>query len=227
MGGSEVTLNIRDRPNSVSPSATITRIYAGKLFDPETLEMLKNRVLTVSEETGLVHDVKTFGEGEYEIDDAEQGRVRKVDLRKCTVLPGFVDAHVHCESAFLDLMLLQYIKHKFYWILIYEGECIGFIVFLHDSGETSWEDQVNKESLVERTVRATVHAKRTLMAGFTSVRSVAHARYLSFHISCYEPLTNTLIYISPPHRHSRIPQRPRNRRRWRRRHRPPKMSFGP
>lgn len=45
-------------------------------------------------------------------------------------------------------------------------------VFLHDYGETSWEDQVNKESLVERTVRATVHAKRTLMAGFTTVRSV-------------------------------------------------------
>jgi hypothetical protein len=45
-------------------------------------------------------------------------------------------------------------------------------VFLHSYGETSWDDQVTKESLVERTIRATVHAKKTLMAGFTTVRSV-------------------------------------------------------
>lgn len=46
------------------------------------------------------------------------------------------------------------------------------IVFLHPYAETSWDDQLTKESLAERTIRATVHAKRTLMAGFTAVRCV-------------------------------------------------------
>ncbi|KAF5360147.1 hypothetical protein D9758_011341 [Tetrapyrgos nigripes] len=45
-------------------------------------------------------------------------------------------------------------------------------MFLHSYGETSWDDQVTKESLVERTIRATVHAKKTLMAGFTTVRDL-------------------------------------------------------
>ncbi|VDC08046.1 unnamed protein product [Peniophora sp. CBMAI 1063] len=44
--------------------------------------------------------------------------------------------------------------------------------FLHSYSETTWDDQLTKESLAERTVRATVHAKRTLMAGFTSVRDL-------------------------------------------------------
>ncbi|KAJ7176851.1 hypothetical protein C8R46DRAFT_1346787 [Mycena filopes] len=44
--------------------------------------------------------------------------------------------------------------------------------FLHSYAETSWADQVTKESLAERTVRATVHARKTLMAGYTSVRDL-------------------------------------------------------
>lgn len=48
------------------------------------------------------------------------------------------------------------------------------IVFLHPYAETTWDDQLTKESLVERTVRATVHAKRTLLAGYTAVRCVLH-----------------------------------------------------
>ena len=44
------------------------------------------------------------------------------------------------------------------------------LVFLHAYNETSWDDQLTKESLVERTVRAVNHARRTLMAGFTTVR---------------------------------------------------------
>ncbi|CAK5274091.1 unnamed protein product [Mycena citricolor] len=44
--------------------------------------------------------------------------------------------------------------------------------FLHSYAETSWEDQVTKESLAERTVRATVHARQTLMAGYTAVRDL-------------------------------------------------------
>nr|MBC7611436.1 amidohydrolase family protein [Pseudopedobacter sp.] len=45
-------------------------------------------------------------------------------------------------------------------------------LFLHPYNETEWNDQVLKESRVERTVRAVNHAKSTLMAGFTTVRDL-------------------------------------------------------
>ena len=53
----------------------------------------------------------------------------------------------------------------------------GFIeghshLFLHPYNETSWNDQVLKESRAERTARAVNHARATLMAGFTTVRDL-------------------------------------------------------
>ncbi|OBZ78983.1 hypothetical protein A0H81_01314 [Grifola frondosa] len=114
------------------------KIYAGRLFDPYTLLLAPNRVITVDQDAGLVVDVQPFSEMEERgVDFSAEG---VVDLRSETVLPGFVDAHVH--------------------------------FFLHPYSETSWEDQLTKEPLAERTVRATVHARRTLMAGYTAVRDL-------------------------------------------------------
>jgi imidazolonepropionase-like amidohydrolase len=45
-------------------------------------------------------------------------------------------------------------------------------LFLHPYNETSWDDQVLHEPLALRTARATVAAKATLMAGFTTVRDL-------------------------------------------------------
>lgn len=45
-------------------------------------------------------------------------------------------------------------------------------LFLHPYNETSWDDQVLKESRAERTARAVEHARATLMAGFTTVRDL-------------------------------------------------------
>lgn len=45
-------------------------------------------------------------------------------------------------------------------------------LFLHPYNEVSWDDQVLKESSAERTARAVVHARETLMAGFTTVRDL-------------------------------------------------------
>lgn len=52
-------------------------------------------------------------------------------------------------------------------------------VLLHPYSETSWNDQVLKESRAERSIRAGVHAERTLMAGFTTIRDLGSegARY--------------------------------------------------
>ncbi len=43
-------------------------------------------------------------------------------------------------------------------------------LFLHPYNETPWDDQVLHEALALRTARATVAARATLMAGFTTVR---------------------------------------------------------
>ena len=45
-------------------------------------------------------------------------------------------------------------------------------LFLHPYNETSWNDQVLVESEAERVARATVHARDTLLAGFTTVRDL-------------------------------------------------------
>jgi imidazolonepropionase-like amidohydrolase len=45
-------------------------------------------------------------------------------------------------------------------------------LFLHPYSETIWNNQVLTESRAERTARAVVHAKATLMAGFTTVRDL-------------------------------------------------------
>ena len=45
-------------------------------------------------------------------------------------------------------------------------------LLLHPYNETKWDDQVLHESRAERTTRAVVHAEKTLMAGFTTVRDL-------------------------------------------------------
>jgi imidazolonepropionase-like amidohydrolase len=45
-------------------------------------------------------------------------------------------------------------------------------LFLHPYNETSWDDQVLKESLALRVARATNHARSTLQAGFTTLRDL-------------------------------------------------------
>jgi imidazolonepropionase-like amidohydrolase len=45
-------------------------------------------------------------------------------------------------------------------------------LLLHPYNEASWEDQVLKESLALRVCRATNHARKTLLAGFTTLRDL-------------------------------------------------------
>jgi imidazolonepropionase-like amidohydrolase len=45
-------------------------------------------------------------------------------------------------------------------------------ILLHPYNEAPWTDQVLKESLAERVVRATAHARQTLAAGFTTLRDL-------------------------------------------------------
>ncbi|EJD03492.1 uncharacterized protein FOMMEDRAFT_166890 [Fomitiporia mediterranea MF3/22] len=104
----------------------------------ESLDFLYNQIITIDRASGLICDVRHFGELPDLESTVQAGNV--VDLRRVTVLPGFVDAHVH--------------------------------LFLHPYSETSWDDQLTKEPLVERTIRAVAHARETLLAGFTTVRDL-------------------------------------------------------
>ncbi|KAF4573685.1 hypothetical protein EYR36_008203 [Pleurotus pulmonarius] len=125
------------RPQSpiMAASPNFLHIYAGKLFDPLTRSIQPKKLIKVDVRTGRIQDITPFTEiGEAGSD------VRVLDCRELTIVPGFVDVHVH--------------------------------FFLHPYCETSWEDQLTKESLVERTIRAANHAKSTLMAGFTTVRDL-------------------------------------------------------
>ncbi|THU86359.1 hypothetical protein K435DRAFT_782900 [Dendrothele bispora CBS 962.96] len=127
----------------VEKTNTRVKIFAGKLFDPLTLEFLPSQCITVCKDTGIILQVEEFNPEDVEstlLTPSSESNLDVIDLRHLTVLPGFVDVHVH--------------------------------MFLHSYGETSWDDQLTKESLAERTIRATVHARKTLMAGFTTVRDL-------------------------------------------------------
>ena len=101
----ETTHDARDRgrdaatPSSSSPheGERLLKIYAGKLFDPYTMELLPQIVVSVSRTMGLVVDVRSWTQEELHATDFSDTE-NTVDLRGATVLPGFVDAHVHSAS---------------------------------------------------------------------------------------------------------------------------------
>jgi cytosine/adenosine deaminase-related metal-dependent hydrolase len=66
------------------------RLVVGKLFDSYALELLENRVITVSQASGLILDVQPVVEH-----DINYSHPDVLDMRHLTVLPGFVDTHVH------------------------------------------------------------------------------------------------------------------------------------
>lgn len=135
-------------------SSKLLTILAGKLFDPYTGSLSTDKVIAVSQETGLVIGVQSLSD--FPSADILLKDPGVIDLREQTVLPGFVDVHVHCKCQTTADPLHEFLNVH--------------LVFLHPYSEVSWEDQVTRETLTERTVRATVHARRTLMAGFTAVR---------------------------------------------------------
>ncbi|KAF8529775.1 hypothetical protein BU17DRAFT_73058 [Hysterangium stoloniferum] len=123
----------------VKEPATQLQIIAGKLFDSVSRQFLANQLITVCPSRGIIIDIQSISLNDIPQIIAQAGE-NLVDLRTHTILPGFVDAHVH--------------------------------LFLHPYSETSWDDQVIKESVIERTIRAVTHARKTLMAGYTTVRDL-------------------------------------------------------
>ena len=70
----------------------VYKIRTGQVFDPIARVMLPRQVIWVDRETGIIIRLGEEGEAfrsEFEVE------VTDVDLTKLTVLPGFVDVHVH------------------------------------------------------------------------------------------------------------------------------------
>ncbi|QRW17013.1 amidohydrolase family protein [Rhizoctonia solani] len=117
--------------------SSLARILTDNYFDSVRAEFVKeNNVITIDKTNGLILGVSKA----LDASDPPPADVEVIDLRGLTVMPGFVDTHVH--------------------------------FFLHPYAEASWSDQVTRESVTERTIRAVNHAKATLMAGFTTVRDL-------------------------------------------------------
>ncbi len=97
-------------------------------------------VLVQGEKIIAVGEPKNVEEAAKNLQTSGKSAPQIIDLKGCTLLPGFIEGHSH--------------------------------LFLHPYNETTWDDQVLKEARSLRTVRATLHAKQTLMAGFTTVRDL-------------------------------------------------------
>ena len=105
-------------------------IHAGKLFDSEKGEMISNMTVIVSGKK--IKEVRKGFKTPKKDDDIV------IDLKDSTVMPGFIDLHVHIES--------EYNREKYM------------------NAFTAEESQIAFSSLK--------FAKRTLMAGFTTVRDL-------------------------------------------------------
>lgn len=88
-----------DEPTARSSIETDTKtlkLAAGKLFDPYSRALLGPHAITVNTDSGLIEDVKPDDDDFQSLNFLNES---VIDLRSSTVLPGFVDVHVHCKFA--------------------------------------------------------------------------------------------------------------------------------
>src|SRR5262245_64048327 len=113
------------------PPPEVTVLRAARLFDGRGDSTSAGAVVVVEGST-----IKAVGSGL----PAPPG-AKVIDLGDATLLPGFIDAHVHITG---------------------------------ESGENWYKDTVDglRRNLPEEAIRSTAYARRTLMAGLTTVRSL-------------------------------------------------------
>jgi imidazolonepropionase-like amidohydrolase len=123
-------------PTDAAKAETIV-LKAARMFDGRSDAAVRNAVVVVERGT-----IKAVGSG---LPTPPGARV--VDLGDATLLPGFIDAHVHLTGESSDD-----------W---YRAAVEGL-----------------RRTVAEKAVRATEFARRTLMAGFTTVRNVGADDYI-------------------------------------------------
>jgi imidazolonepropionase-like amidohydrolase len=110
-------------------NAQMKYIHCGTLIDVETKEALKERTIII--EGNKIQEVKK-GYVSAPLD------TEVIDLKDMTVMPGFMDMHVHIE---------------------------------HESRPKRYEEKFRLED-TDVALEATVYCRRTLEAGFTTVRDL-------------------------------------------------------
>lgn len=109
--------------------AQVTIIHCGTLIDGKSHKAMKEYSIYV-EDSKIRDVIKGYA-------DPSNGE-RVIDLKAATVLPGFIDMHVHLEN---------------------------------EVGKSNYVDRFTK-NMADVAFKSTVFARRTLMAGFTTVRDV-------------------------------------------------------
>lgn len=122
-----------------SPAPKTTVIKAARMFDGTSTTLIPNAVVIVEG-----NRIVAAGSGL-----AIPAGADVVDLGDATILPGFIDCHVHMTF-----------------------ELTG-----------DWANQAVRESASDAAIKATVYARRTLEAGFTTVRDLGSGEFVDVSLA--------------------------------------------
>lgn len=73
----------------------VYHILAGRIFDSYTRKLIPDQVITVDRNEGIILEVQDYSTFTSRSTSASEGNAETIDLKHLTILPGFVDSHVH------------------------------------------------------------------------------------------------------------------------------------